>query len=175
MLVLVVVGLARSGKDAAAEYIKKKYKFGKFGFSDLIAEELKKSKIPATKENLMKKGDELRKDDQGILGKIMAKKIKNRKKVVLVGARSPEEIAYVRKAADKLFVIKIEAKNEKRFSRKSDADPQESFRFFARDKIDIEKKGLQKVLDNADFAVENNGTLEQLYGKIDAIMKKITC
>ena len=60
MKAIAFTGLARSGKDAAADYLVKKYKFHKLVMSDELGEELAKQGREDTKMNRALMGKELR-------------------------------------------------------------------------------------------------------------------
>ena len=60
MKAISFTGLARSGKDTAADYIVEKYGFHKLVMSDKLAEELQKQGKEDTKMNRSLKAKELR-------------------------------------------------------------------------------------------------------------------
>lgn len=170
-MLIALTGLARSGKDTAARHISLKYGFKWFDFSrDVLLEELKKRNMAQTKENMSAIGDELRKKygpdivAQRLIEKIKAGKAKN---VVVSGVRSPEEAECLRKNAEKFVLIRITAEDTARIRRSGNSD------IASRDENDIKKKGFLKVLEMADIAIENNGTLWEFYSKINAFMASL--
>ena len=134
MKAIVVIGLARSGKDTVAEYLQQKYGYTKLVFSDLIAEELKKRGMQVNKKNMSEIANVLR-EEQGmdILAKLIVEKMKEagKEKFVLVGPRSPQELEYVKKKYEKCIAIKVESERSKRFERRSKKDPNKAEEFFA--------------------------------------------
>jgi len=174
MATIIVVGLARSGKDTFADYLVEKYGFSKLVFSDMLAEELEKRGEKATKENMSRLGDELRREEgmDAVAKRLVEKagKIKN-EKLVLVGPRSVEEVNYVKKALGKAVVVETYAKDTSRFGRRGETDPQSETGFFGRDKGDIDRKGLGEVLKMTDRIVENNKDLRSFHMKIDRLME----
>ncbi|MFH1256186.1 MAG: AAA family ATPase [Candidatus Diapherotrites archaeon] len=174
MHAIILVGLARSGKDTAADFLAKKFHYKKFVFSDFLAAELKKKKVPLSKHNLSVFGDELRKKNgMAAVAGLLWKKAKKFKKIVLVGARSVEEINYVKKKCKNTFVAAITAPVSKRFARRSSRDPKTRKDFLARDKRDIRNKGLNNALKLADFTLQNNGTVRELREKILKLALKL--
>jgi len=174
MLLLIIVGFARSGKDTVADYLQEKHGFKKFVFSDFIVEEVKKRGLPVSKENLSKIGDEMRaKNGMDVVAKRLWEKAKEFEKVVACGARSVEEVEFLKAHADKVFVVKVVASPEKRFERKSPDEPANEKEFFARDVRDSKRKGLQGVLELTDCTIENNSTLNDLKKAIDDIIAKL--
>lgn len=171
MFCIIVIGLARSGKDTVADFIAENYGFRKFVFSDIIAEELRKQGKEVTKANMAELGNEMRNEGQGVLAERILEKIGESTKIVLVGARSPEEIETVKEKLKNVVVVRVEAEEEKRFSRKGQVDLQNREGFFARDSIDKEKKGFGKALEMAEFKLENNANITELHGKTRALMR----
>ncbi|PIN85746.1 MAG: hypothetical protein COV47_00420 [Candidatus Diapherotrites archaeon CG11_big_fil_rev_8_21_14_0_20_37_9] len=171
MTSIIICGLARSGKDAAANHLVEKYGFTKYTFSEVLKELLDKEGIEPTKENMNILGDTLRFEmGMDAIAKILAGTIQEKEKLVLVGPRSIEEVDYFRKKFPDLKIVKITAEKDNRFQRKSVDDAQEREAFFERDENDFEKKGLKRVLETADYEVKNNETLEKLKANIDLLM-----
>lgn len=173
-MILGITGLACGGKQVAAEYLKDKYGFELLDFAaDSIVAEAKTRGLEPTKMNLSILGDELRKTGgMAVFAKIILKKIKS-DKTAITGFRSPEEVDYIRNEyVDDFYLIEIHANPVVRFKRRRPSDPQIEQDFFARDERDIQNKGLGKVIEIADYRIENNNTAEELYAKIDEFMQK---
>ncbi len=174
MAAIVIVGLARTGKDTAADYIAEKYGYAKYTFSSVLAEMIEKRGEEATKEKMVKLGDLLRKRmGMDALAKMLGRKISGNGNVLLVGPRSPEEIGYFRKRFPGLRVVKVSAKENRRYGRKSEADPKSKKEFLQRDEKDIVSKGFRAALDAAEIEIRNDSTLESLHAQVDKFMKKI--
>ncbi|HIH09142.1 MAG TPA: AAA family ATPase [Candidatus Diapherotrites archaeon] len=174
MAVIVIVGLARSGKDSAADYIAEKYGYSKYTFSSVLSEMLEEKGELPEKEKMIALGDKLRAETgMDALAKLLEGKIGQKDNVILVGPRSIEEIEYFKNRFPKLSIIKITADASKRFNRKSRMDPQGKKEFFGRDSRDVESKGMQKVLDAAQSELKNNGTRKSLHAQVDNLMKRI--
>ncbi len=169
---IILTGLARSGKDTAADYLSERHGFKKFVFSDVLEEELKKKGQMVTKMNMSRMGDELRNMwGMAKVAELLHEKVVGNEKVVLVGARSLEEAEFFRKKSEKFMIVNIDAEADARFHRRSEADANEKNKFFQRDEADLENKGLGKLIEKADFTVENNSDLEGLYKKLDGVVE----
>ncbi|HLC92893.1 MAG TPA: AAA family ATPase [archaeon] len=174
MPVIVIVGLARTGKDTAADYIASKYGYAKYTFSSVLSEMIEKRGEQATKEKMIKLGDTVRKQmGMDAVAKILSKKVLEKDNVLLVGPRSPQEIEYFKARFPELIIVKITAKENERFERKSEIDPKGKKEFFERDKKDLVSKGFQKALDMAKIELKNDSTEEKLHSAIDKMMAKI--
>ncbi len=174
MAVIIVIGLARAGKDTAADYISEKYGYAKYTFSSVLREMIEKRSEKATKEKMLRLGDMIRKQiGMDAVAKLLDKKISEKDNIVLAGPRSIEEINYFRKKFPLLKLVKVSAGKESRFGRKSRIDPQDAGGFYARDERDVETKGFGKVLDAAEIEIQNTGKKGKLFEQIDAMMGKI--
>ncbi|VVC00337.1 AAA domain protein [uncultured archaeon] len=171
MQAIMVCGLARSGKDTAADYIAGKYGYTKYTFSDVLREMLEEKGAEPTKQNMLGLGNKLR-SEKGMdaVAKLLDRKIRDTGKVLLVGPRSMEEIEYFRHRFPEMALIKVSAKAEKRFGRRTKADADNRKKFFERDSADAAEKGLGKVIDAAEMEIKNDSTVKALCKKIDLFM-----
>jgi len=171
---IVLAGLARSGKDTAADFLVKKFKFKKYVMSDFIKEELKKKRLPQTKEMLSFYGDKLRKwKGMDAVAKMVYRKIGKKRNCIITGARSPEEIEFFKKKLSNVFVVAVNAPLQKRFKRQQAIKRINLRKFRERDERDKKKKGLNKAINKADFVLQNNSTKKVLQQKILELMEKI--
>ncbi len=169
--VLVLLGRARSGKDTAADFLVKEFGFKKFVFSSVLEKELKRQGKKISKQNMALIGDELRKKfGMNVVAVKLLEKISDENKIVFVGARSIEEIDLIKERFPEAKLILIEAEKQKRFERRSELDSDNLNKFYLRDKLDEEKKGMNKVFSLADFKLENNSSLNDLFRKIKILM-----
>jgi dephospho-CoA kinase len=173
MQCIVLVGLARSGKDTLADYLVKKHKFKKFVFSNVLIELAKEKNIKSSKMNLVKLGDELRaKKGMNAVAVKLLKKVSGNK-LILVGARSKEEFFEVKKKFPETLLVSISSSVDSRFQRRNESDPKNKKEFFSRDKIDAEKKGLNELIKLAKIKLNNSGSLEELYKKADELINQL--
>lgn len=189
-MIIGLTGLARSGKDAAAKYLIDNYKFNHLDFArDALFAEADKRGLERDKMILSILGDELRQEGgRGVLAKIINAKIeyeeqsssnlktkssKPEKNYVITGFRSPEEVDLIRNEHLDFVLIEVNADKLTRFSRRNEKDPQDLEGFSARDQRDIYNKGLGEVLKMADYKINNEGTIEELFKLTGELMVKI--
>lgn len=176
MQAIAFTGLARSGKDTAADYLVKKYGFHKLVLSDVLAEELRKKGRPVTKMNRSLIAEELReKSGKDVLAKEVVARAEEKKwkKAVFTGVHQIAEVEFFRKNIGEFHLFAIRAENEKRFGRKTKLDAQSREKFFERDRHDTTEFELSKVIATADYTIGNNSTINELYKAIDELMQKI--
>ncbi|MAG18082.1 MAG: hypothetical protein CL944_01250 [Candidatus Diapherotrites archaeon] len=174
MSIIILVGLARSGKDTAADYLVEKHGFTKYTFSDVLKEILEEKGVDPTKKRMNELGDMLR-DEMGMdaIAKMLDKKINKKDKLILVGPRSIEEIDFFKQKFPELKVIKITTGKDERFGRRSEEDPQREEEFYKRDEDDKHNKGFQKVLDSANLQVNNFSKIENFYLEIETALNLV--
>jgi len=176
MKIIIVTGLARSGKDTVTNFIARKYSYKKFIASDLLKEELEKTGRPITKKNMETLGIKLRKQyGLDVMARQLWDRIKKYEKVVISGLRSPEDIDWFKaqKRVESVAVIAVTASNNIRFGRRNIQDAITKEHFFERDTIDMRELGLKKIIESADYTIKNESSLEILYNEIKEIMVKI--
>jgi len=170
-----LTGTNGSGKGEAAAYFQKRgYKY--FSLSDLIREELQKRGKQPTRDNLIKIGNKLReKSGADILARLVMKKVKG--KAVIDSIRNPKEVEYLRKQGGFIFLA-VDAPVELRYERVKKRGREESAstlrEFIQKEKEEMTEceKGqqLQRCMDMADLVIINDGSLEDLYQKLEEIL-----
>lgn len=176
-MIVGLTGLARSGKQLVADYLKTKYGFKVYDFAqEVLIPEVKRRRIDPTKINLSVIGDELREENgMGILAELLIEKIGkvDDQNIVIMGFRSPEEVDYIRNESLHFYLVEVYSDPLIRYSRRESEDPQSTKEFFERDKRDIENKGMGKVLRMADFIIKNNSDTKSTQKQVDELMKKL--
>lgn len=165
-----------AGKGEAAKYfVKKSYEY--FSLSDEIREELKKNGLEINRDNLIKKGNELRERfGPDILAKRVISKIKD--KAVIDSIRNPAEIEYFRKFED-FILICIDAPVLLRFQRVMKRGKKESadnlYEFIKKEQQEMSNREnsqqLLTCMKMADYTVINDGTIEELHRKLEKIIE----
>lgn len=180
--IIGLVGETGSGKDTFCQYVKKvsKKPVFCFRFSDPLSETLNIFFDDIKKEDQQWLGIVLRQRfGNDILGKAMAKKIKNIKKgiIILNGIRYWEEYKIIKDFGGKIIYITAPQKTRwqrlrKRNEKKDDSVSYKKFLELEKAKTEL---AIPKIGQKADFKIENNGSREVLYKKIQEILKKLKC
>ncbi len=176
MLAIAFTGLARSGKDTAADFLVKEHGFRKLALSEVLAEELRKRGKQDRKMGRSLLAEELRKKhgDDVLARRVLRKALKNNwQRVVFTGIHAIAEVRFFRKNCGRLFLVAVKAGAEKRFARRSKLDAQSRGMFFARDRHDLREFELRKVIAAADYTIENNSTINDLHLAINEWFQKI--
>ncbi len=177
---LAFVGQPAVGKDAAAEYIEKKYKLTHISSGNIIREYVKANNLgDLDRKNLQIVGNNLRKERGGdVLVKIAFERITDN--LILSGLRAIDEVSTFKKLGG--TVIAITAPLEKRYGlaklrgRIDDNASIEDFIKIEKEESsnpDRNSQNVDTVISMADIEIVNDGTLEELYMKCDDLVKKL--
>jgi len=176
--IIGITGSFCSGKDTIADYLVSKG-WPNFSLSDEIREVLKKENIEPTRDNLIKKGNDLRQEfGNQVLAERTFKKIKENS--IITSVRNLGEIEFLKNKAN-FCLIFVDAPIWERYSRaknrgkETDKVTFEQFRNQEQQEKSKEKNKQQLDLckDRADFIIINDGNLEDLYKKVEGIIGKI--
>ena len=170
-----ITGTNGAGKGEVAAYlVNKGYEY--FSLSDLIREELIKRDEDITRDNLIKTGNQLReKFGADILARLVMEKI--REKAVIDSIRNPKEVEYLRKQKN-FILLSVDAPVELRYERvkkRGRKESAETMREFIRkeeEEMTSYKNGqqLRNCMSLADVILINDGSLEDLYQKLEALL-----
>ena len=181
-MIIGLTGENCAGKSTVAEYLMKKG-FYYFSLSDVIREELKSEGKGVTRENLIDKGNALReKFGPGILGKKAAQKVQKDKNYCIDSIRNPAEVEEL-KNLGRFFLFYVTAPEDVRFgrvkARRREEDPQTFDAFMEIEKLEMEnaektKQNLKATFAMAQKTVVNDGSLTDLYEKIDLALAELS-
>lgn len=180
-MIIGITGLIGSGKGAVAQYVVSKG-FLLLGHSAIISEEVRKRGLPITRDNQVLVANEVRRTEGAdAWAKKLIAQIEPHKNYVVEGFRNVAEVQAFRKLAD-FTLIGVAAGSKRRFAwlcaRKRLGDPLtwDAFRHVEqRDFLQADPAGQQNALcfSLADYYITNEGTLEELYAKVDVFLMNI--
>lgn len=185
-MIIGLTGTIGSGKGIVAEVLKQ-LGFRYYSLSDEVREEARRRKIPLTRENLQKLGNELRAEfGNAVLARWVIKRIieTDGDDIVIDGIRNLAEVAELRNYFQRFVLVGIDAPPRIRFARilrrARENDPKTYKEFLRVDAID---RGLANKADNsqqvskclraADCVILNTGSLEELRLKINRMLRDI--
>ncbi|MBU0636163.1 AAA family ATPase, partial [Candidatus Micrarchaeota archaeon] len=180
-MLLGITGLNCAGKDSVAYFLEKKG-FVRKSLSDEIRTEAIVRGTTLTRENLINLGTEMRRTEgNNILVKRSLAGLDLEGNYSFVSIRNPEEVEEFRKHKG-FSLIFVESKPEIRFERikerNREQDPK-TFKEFQRvEALELENKDsssqqMLQIPKMADFVIENNGSFEELYDKIEEFLDKL--
>lgn len=174
---LAFVGPAAVGKDAVSEHIAKKFGLTPISSGDIVREYVTKNNLGTLDRSNVRIIAKKMRDEGGgdILVKIALKKTPDN--IVLTGLRTVDEIYTFKKMDGK--VISINAPMERRYEwaklrgRIGDNISFEDFKRIENEEYSDKDRNSQNVgpvMALADLEVTNEGTLEELFKKCEAII-----
>lgn len=175
-----IIGLAgemASGKSTVAKYLISKHGAASHRFSVPLRDVLDRMGLPQSRENLGKLSTALRGtfgDD--LFAKIVSQDVSADDHTVIVvdGVRRLSDIEHLRKLPEfRLVYIKVplEARYDRIKHRKENSDDKgKSFETFQKEQTQEAETEIKGLEPHADVVIENDGTLNELYAKIDALM-----
>lgn len=178
--ILGFAGELACGKGTATKYVTEKYSGSSHRFSTMLRDLLDRLYLPQSRKNMQSISTDIRKSfGEDIMAKVMFEDVKNdvHEVVVIDGVRRPADIKYLKQLPE-FKLIYIETPIDKRYERivKRDENPDDSTKTLEQFKKDQEGEADSLILglkDKADFVIDNNRTLDDLFVQIDEILKKL--
>ncbi|MCD6591043.1 MAG: AAA family ATPase [Candidatus Aenigmarchaeota archaeon] len=179
LFILGITGKRGAGKDTVADYLKKRYGFRVLNYTEhVLSPILRERNKKITRSNLINLALDLRKKyGNDILTKKIAELIKGYDKWVISGMRYPEEYYYLKSEFGERFkLIHIECSTQTRYERikkrGTKGEASISFREFLKIEDAETEKAIDMIIELADLSITNDGTLEELYKKIDRMVAR---
>jgi dephospho-CoA kinase len=179
-IIIGIVGEIASGKGVAAEYLKQKYGAAVFKFSTSMRDVAARLYLDPTRENIQKVSTVLRAgfgDD--IFAKVMAKDAATSDAPLIItdGIRRPSDIVELARLPN-FHLIAITADERTRYERvktrnENADDADKTWEEFQKDAAAETETKIRDIAAKAEYTVQNNGTMENFYKELDAIVDKI--
>ena len=178
--IIGVTGTHASGKDTVAEYICEKYNLKSYSTSDEVRYEATKEGMDHSRASLFVVANKIR--SQFGTGELARRALEHSKDDValVTGIRNVGEIDYLKEHTN-FYLISVDAAIEARYERArkrdrvGDGKTLEEFRAGEEKEMYQSEVGQQLIpcMRLADYFIINNGTLEELRGRTDEVMKTI--
>lgn len=183
MLIIGITGTLGAGKGTVVEYLISKHKFIHYSVSDYLTKELIKQGKPTDRDAMREIANEIRtQKGPDYITKVLFGEAKLAgKNAVIESIRNPKEAEFIRKNGGILFAVDADQKTRfERIRNRGTSKDNVSFDTF---KLQEEKESkttdpnaqnLPKCILLSDFKFDNNGTIEDLYDKVEKVIKKIS-
>ena len=179
-MILGIVGEKLAGKDELAGYLREKHGAFYVKYSQIIDQILSILDIPITRRNEIDLGHALRGQFRtNVFWAGMKKQItESWADFKVIGSiRLPDELADAQALGAK--IIYVTAPVETRYDRfmnlrrEKGEDGQQSFEEFTQQEQEWTEIQIPELGAKADYKIENTGTLDELYKKVDEIIKEL--
>ena len=181
IMLIGLTGRNASGKSTLVEWFNEKKGMKSYSCSDSIRAWLRDQNKEITRDALIEGGRELRRQGGGGILAEMLIEILDGKDAVIDSIRTPAEVSVLRSRGD-FFLIEVKASEEIRWSRLQDrarpGDPTEKNIFLEQENKEIKAKDsagqdLDATAEMSDFQIFNDGSVENLYTKLDDLWEKL--
>lgn len=178
-IILGFAGEIASGKGTACDFLIKKYNAGYYRYSTILRDIADRLFLEQNRENLQGLSTILReKFGQDLLANIMAKQVNedDSQIVCIDGIRRMEDIEYLAKLPN-FIMINIQADMKTRYERiiarsENTDDQQKTFEQFKKDHENENEQTIAQVAASAQETITNDGSHDELYEKIIALVNK---
>lgn len=179
-MIIGLTGTNGSGKGTVAEYLVREKGFAHYSARDFIVEEIKKRNMPIDRNTMIIVGNELREayGPAYILEQLYMQAVARGGDAVLESVRTAGEVENLRQHDD-FILIGIDAPQPTRYKRvvgrKSATDTVTFAEFQETENREMqsENPGVQNiaaVLKMTDYVLINDGSPEELFGKIEEVL-----
>ncbi|MBU0646899.1 AAA family ATPase [Patescibacteria group bacterium] len=179
-IIIGLTGEIACGKGAIVNYLVKKYNASSYRYSTILRDVLDRVYQDQTRHNIIATSDFLRKNfGEDILSKTLAEDIKKDKNKIIVfdGVRRIPELKYFKNISN-FILISVYSDPKIRYERvvernENQGDDKKTFKQFMLDQKGVSDFEVPETMNQADFKINNNGNLENLYKQVDQIISKI--
>ena len=180
-IIIGFVGKIASGKDVSKKYLEEKYGVHSYRYSTVLRDILNRLYQPINRQNMQNLSLDLRtRFGSDLLAQVIIEDISRdeQEAVIIDGIRRLDDVASLKKKFPDLHIISIDADPKIRYNRsvkrnENIGDQEKTFdQFLLEEKAEAELE-IPTVMATSEYQIDNNGTMDELYGQLDNIMAKI--
>lgn len=179
-IIIGLVGPIASGKDVSKKYIEETYGASVYKFSTVLRDILNRLYLPINRKNMQDLSLDLRnRFGSDILAKIISTDANNdlSEIVIVDGVRRMDDIVHLSNLPE-FKLIGVAADINTRYERsklrnENEGDADKTFVEFEHDCHKEAELEIPTVMGKADYHLDNDGSLENLYAQIDKIIEEI--
>lgn len=181
-MIIGITGTLAAGKGTIVDYLKQKG-FKHYSVREFLIEEIKRLGLEINRDSMVLVANELReRNSPSFIVEELYKRAKLiNEDVIIESLRTPGEVKSLKKEKD-FFLFAIDANPDIRYSRAieraSETDNIDFETFITNEKrewtnTDPSKQNIKECVEMADFRFQNNGTMEELFEKVNRVLEKI--
>lgn len=181
-MIIGITGTLGAGKGTVVEYLKTKG-LKHYSVRAYLTEEVKRRDMPVNRDSMVEVGNDLRAKNGPAycVEQLYERAQEEGKNCIIESIRTAGEAEALKKKG-KFYLFAVDANARIRYDRvvkRGSSTDDISFEEFVEDEkremenTDPNKQNLGKVMEMADFVIENDGTIEELNKKVEEILSKL--
>ena len=180
-MIIGITGSFGAGKGAVVDYLVREKGFADYSARNFIVQEIKHRDLPVNRDTMAEVGNDLRlvHGSTYIIESLYNEAKKRGGDAVVESLRAVAEVRLIKKLGGIVLGINAapEVRYERAVARGSETD-KVSFAEWLQQEVresnptDPTKQDIFGALAEADVVIENNGTLEELYEKVDEMLQE---
>lgn len=183
MLVIGITGTLGAGKGTVVEFLVNDKDFSHYSVRQFLLEEIQKRNLPENRDSMVIVANELRRSNSPsfIIDQLYNQALKSSKNAVIESIRTPGEVDSLRQKG-KFCLFAVDADPETRFERirkRNSETDQIDFDTFIKNEqremtsADPNNQNLLKCREMADYVFWNDGSIGELYKKVEKVLNEI--
>lgn len=183
MIIIGITGTIGAGKGVIVDYLINNYNFNHFSVRQFLIQEIKKRNMEVNRDSMVIVANQLRtlNSPSYITDQLYKQAAELNQNAVIESIRTPGEVTSLRKLG-KFILFAVDADPKIRYERivlrNSETDNISYETFLQNEKREMEsdspnEQNIKKCMQMADYHFQNNGTLDELYSKVETTLDGI--